>query len=242
MQRLEPSLESEQRTTSTGTNLLESEDINPRQLKLPQRDRSPHPYLYHTEELRALRHASTSSNFEEIHAGEDIPAANEFLPPPTNSASPSSPPTTTTTTPPTAPSEANLNGSLHQKTPYVDHDGRTRRRTAYRSTTTTTTITGGSESGTEADDEGTSSFVKALPAPAHRPHKGLRGATGDDVDAGLEELDALLTPSFLLEQKKGGEKGGGYFDETQGKRRGQGGWGGARADKQEVERKWEEFR
>jgi hypothetical protein len=47
-----------------------------------------------------------------------------------------------------------------------------------------------SESGTEADDEGSGLFFKALPAPPFRPRKGLRGA--DEADA-----TPLLTPTKL---------------------------------------------
>ncbi|PBP19111.1 cytidylyltransferase [Diplocarpon rosae] len=47
-----------------------------------------------------------------------------------------------------------------------------------------------SDSGTEADDE---HFLKGLPAPRLRPHKGLRGADGDP----LESPSLLLSPALL---------------------------------------------
>ena len=59
----------------------------------------------------------------------------------------------------------------------------------------------GSESGTEADDERPTSFVKALPAPSLRPRKGLK--------AGEQNEDALLTPSQLDDE--GRRLSQGYF-------------------------------
>lgn len=56
-----------------------------------------------------------------------------------------------------------------------------------------------SESGTEADDERPSQYLKALPPPSSRPAKGLRQADGTP--------SPLLTPSQLDNQ--GAE---GYFD------------------------------
>jgi hypothetical protein len=53
-----------------------------------------------------------------------------------------------------------------------------------------------SESGTEADDEGYS-FIKALPAPPLRLHKGLRGGGRTD---GNGEATPLLTPSQVDEE------------------------------------------
>ncbi|TID27525.1 hypothetical protein E6O75_ATG00292 [Venturia nashicola] len=44
-----------------------------------------------------------------------------------------------------------------------------------------------SESGTEADDEGGYTFIKALPAPPLKPRKGLR-------DAAISALDGVVTP------------------------------------------------
>lgn len=65
-----------------------------------------------------------------------------------------------------------------------DEDGRERRKTPSQSP---------SESGTEADDEAYS-FVKALPAPPLRPHKGLRDARGSGQD---EWASPLLTPTQI---------------------------------------------
>jgi hypothetical protein len=56
-----------------------------------------------------------------------------------------------------------------------------------------------SESGTEADDEGYN-FVKALPAPPLRPHKGLRNRNGTGQD---EALSPLLTPTQADEEGRG---------------------------------------
>ncbi|QDS67593.1 hypothetical protein FKW77_003753 [Venturia effusa] len=54
-----------------------------------------------------------------------------------------------------------------------------------------------SESGTEADDEGGYSFIKALPAPPLKPRKGLRDARIPGVDG---ETTPLLTPTKLDEE------------------------------------------
>jgi hypothetical protein len=65
-----------------------------------------------------------------------------------------------------------------------DEDARKRRKTASQSP---------SESGTEADDEGYT-FVKALPAPPLRSHKGLRDARA----IGIEEWTSPpLTPTQI---------------------------------------------
>lgn len=53
-----------------------------------------------------------------------------------------------------------------------------------------------SDSGTEADDEGYG-FVKALPAPPIRPHKGLRDVRGTGIDGAGGS--PLLTPSQVDE-------------------------------------------
>jgi hypothetical protein len=66
-----------------------------------------------------------------------------------------------------------------------DADGRKRRKTSSRSQSP-------SESGTEADDEGYS-FVRALPPPPLRPHKGLRETEG----SGHGALSPLLTPTQI---------------------------------------------
>lgn len=76
-----------------------------------------------------------------------------------------------------------------------DDDGRKRRKTTSQSP---------SESGTEADDEGYS-FVKALPAPPLRPHKGLRDAAG-------EWASPLLTPTQIDDE--GRKISEGYFDDV----------------------------
>jgi hypothetical protein len=55
-----------------------------------------------------------------------------------------------------------------------------------------------SESGTEADDEGYG-FIKALPAPPLRPHKGLRNVRGTGRDGWTTPL---LTPSMLDEDDR----------------------------------------
>lgn len=54
-----------------------------------------------------------------------------------------------------------------------------------------------SESGTEADDEGGHSFIKALPAPPLKPRKGLRDATVPGQDGAITPL---LTPTKLDEE------------------------------------------
>ncbi|KAH7077340.1 hypothetical protein FB567DRAFT_478134 [Paraphoma chrysanthemicola] len=69
-----------------------------------------------------------------------------------------------------------------------DANGRKRRKTSPQSQSQTHSP---SESGTEADDEGYS-FVKALPPPPLRPHKGLRDATGSG-----QEGSPLLTPTQI---------------------------------------------
>jgi len=88
-----------------------------------------------------------------------------------------------------------------------DADGRKRRKTSSQSQSP-------SESGTEADDEGYN-FVKALPPPPLRPHKGLRDTRG----SGQGGLSPLLTPTqiddegrkfsneYFTKQKKGNRRG-----------------------------------
>jgi hypothetical protein len=80
-----------------------------------------------------------------------------------------------------------------------DADGRKRRKTSSRSQSP-------SESGTEADDEGYS-FVKALPPPPLRPHKGLRESEG----LGQGALSPLLTPTQIDDE--GRKFSDGYFSE-----------------------------
>jgi hypothetical protein len=80
-----------------------------------------------------------------------------------------------------------------------DADGRKRRKTSSQSQSP-------SESGTEADDEGYS-FVKALPPPPLRPHKGLRVTGG----AGQGALSPLLTPTQIDDE--GRRFSDGYFNE-----------------------------
>lgn len=67
-----------------------------------------------------------------------------------------------------------------------DDDGRKRRKISQSP----------SESGTEADDEGYG-FIKALPAPPLRPHKGLRAPRGTGLDGGASPL---LTPSLVEDE------------------------------------------
>ncbi|OMP84132.1 putative methyltransferase [Diplodia seriata] len=69
-----------------------------------------------------------------------------------------------------------------------------------------------SESGTEADDEGYG-FVKALPAPPIRPHKGLRDVK--EVDAANDS--GLLTPSVLEEEGRRLSVATGYYSQRTGK-------------------------
>lgn len=80
-----------------------------------------------------------------------------------------------------------------------DEDGRKRRKTASQSP---------SASGTEADDEGYN-FIKALPAPPLRPHKGLRDAQG--VERG-DWASPLLTPTQIDDE--GRKLSEGYFDDN----------------------------
>ena len=65
------------------------------------------------------------------------------------------------------------------------------------------TSIGGSDSGTEADDE-RRTFVKALPAPHLRPRKGLK--------TGESNADVLLTPSQLDDEGRRLSKD--YFTRT----------------------------
>jgi dolichol kinase len=84
-----------------------------------------------------------------------------------------------------------------------DADGRKRRKTSSQSQSP-------SESGTEADDEGYT-FVKALPPPPLRPHKGLR-------DLGQGALSPLLTPTQIDDEgRKYSEE---YFAEKKRSKRG----------------------
>ena len=245
-----PDAEQKATTSPRATSLLESEDADQDRVQQPlrQRERSPHPYLYHTEELRALRNADASPPADGNSYDDYTALATDASFPPANQSTSSIRSPTLCATSSCSPTP-DLNGSAGPKAPYTDHDGRARRRPAYRTSTTTTQ--GGSESGTEADDEA-STLVKALPAPALRPRKGLRGASSEDVGAGLEELDALLTPAYL--ERKVGKREEGYFDRVlmgaraggkEVKRRGkksEGKEGVERLDKEEVERKWGEFK
>lgn len=87
-----------------------------------------------------------------------------------------------------------------------DEDGRKRRKAGSQSP---------SESGTEADDEGYS-FVKALPAPPLRPHKGLRDTRGAERG---DWASPLLTPTQIDDE--GRKLSEGYFeDRKKGTRRG----------------------
>ncbi|KAL9096169.1 MAG: hypothetical protein Q9165_001692 [Trypethelium subeluteriae] len=252
-------------TAPSSTDLLESEDPDPDHLQQTRpRDRSPHPYLYHTEELRALRHASLSAETSVSHNEDALNTSTASAPlrwspgllsstaPRTSSPSPLQQPSDPLSSP--------ANGTIDPKFTYTDHDGRARRRPVYRSTTSTTSNTiggGGSESGTEADDEGAPPLVKALPAPRLRPRKGLRGAIGEeDGSQGLEELDALMTPRFLEEEQRKAYGGGkeGYFEKVFGmavgrpmgkemkEGRGRGGKEKEGLESGEVGKKWEEFR
>ncbi|KAF1941879.1 hypothetical protein EJ02DRAFT_403532 [Clathrospora elynae] len=85
-----------------------------------------------------------------------------------------------------------------------DRDGRKRRKTPSQSP---------SESGTEADDEGYS-YVRALPAPPFRPHKGLRAG---EVAGGEGWASPLLTPSQIDDEGRTFPRA--YFGgNTQGRR------------------------
>lgn len=93
------------------------------------------------------------------------------------------------------PSDPSSNSASASRTPprssdrtISDEDNRKRRKRESQSP---------SESGTEADDEGYQ-FVKALPAPPLRPHKGLRDAKGlrDEL------LSPLLTPTQIEEEAR----------------------------------------
>jgi hypothetical protein len=89
----------------------------------------------------------------------------------------------------------------------IDADGRKRRKASSRSQSP-------SESGTEADDEGYS-FVKALPPPPLRPHKGLR-----ETEQGRGGLSPLLTPTQIDDE--GRKFSNGYFtDKKRGSQRGE---------------------
>ncbi|KAF2033831.1 hypothetical protein EK21DRAFT_57861 [Setomelanomma holmii] len=85
-----------------------------------------------------------------------------------------------------------------------DADGKKRRKTSSQSQTP-------SESGTEADDEGYS-FVKALPPPPLRPHKGLRDTRGTG-----QEGSPLLTPTQIDDE--GRKFSDDYFTDKQRKSR-----------------------
>lgn len=97
-----------------------------------------------------------------------------------------------------------------------DTHSRKRRRTSPQSQSQSPSP---SESGTEADDEGYS-FVKALPPPPLRPHKGLR-------DTGGSAQSPLLTPTqiddegrkfsdeYFNKKKKGSGKGEPQFTDEE---------------------------
>ncbi|KAI9714495.1 MAG: hypothetical protein M1820_000456 [Bogoriella megaspora] len=166
--------------------------------KLRQLNRSPHPYLYHNHELRARLGKEAAEDTTNVSSGVE---SSEQQVNPDNGV-----------------------GDGSQRSTYIDHDGRTRRRGMVRSAA-------GSESGTEADDE-SAVFIKALPAPRTRPRKGLRGASQDDVGERLEELDALMTPAFIAKEVEGKEQG--YFSTDRERAK-------SSERKEEVKRAWEEF-
>jgi hypothetical protein len=86
-----------------------------------------------------------------------------------------------------------------------DANGRKRRKTSSQSQSP-------SESGTEADDEGYS-FVRALPPPPLRPHKGLRDTEGSAQGA----LSPLLTPTQIDDE--GRKFSDEYFNEKKTRNR-----------------------
>jgi hypothetical protein len=88
-----------------------------------------------------------------------------------------------------------------------DADGRKRRKTSSRSQSP-------SEGGTEADDEGYS-FVRALPPPPLRPHKGLRETEG----SGHGALSPLLTPTQIDDE--GRRFSDEYFNKKRANRKGE---------------------
>lgn len=96
-----------------------------------------------------------------------------------------------------------LRTSLQPTSTISDDDGRKRRKLSQSP----------SASGTEADDEGYS-FIKALPAPPLRPHKGLRDVRGSGID---DIASPLLTPSQVDEE--GRKFSTGYFKARKGKSR-----------------------
>jgi hypothetical protein len=99
--------------------------------------------------------------------------------------------------------------SNHSNRAIPDADGRKRRKILGHSQSQSP-----SESGTEADDEGYS-FVKALPPPPLRLHKGLRdrGATGHGGPSPLltptqiDDEGRKLTNDYFSEQRKGTRRG-----------------------------------
>jgi hypothetical protein len=106
-------------------------------------------------------------------------------------------------------SATSSHASRHRPSPpnrtISDADGRKRRKTSSQSQSP-------SESGTEADDEGYS-FVKALPPPPLRPHKGLRVTGG----SGHGALSPLLTPTQIDDE--GRRISGDYFEEKKRRNR-----------------------
>lgn len=93
-----------------------------------------------------------------------------------------------------------------------------------------------SESGTEADDEGYS-FVKALPAPPLRPHKGLRRVRSNDAasDSGI------LTPNMLEEEGRRLCADGYYYFQEGPRRRREGDKAGDVEVDEEVKRERERY-
>jgi hypothetical protein len=99
-----------------------------------------------------------------------------------------------------------------------DADGRKRRRTTPQSHSQSQSPSP-SESGTEADDEGYS-FVKALPPPPLRPHKGLRD-TGGSVQSPLltptqiDDEGRKFSEGYFSKKKKGTVKGQPQFTDEE---------------------------
>ena len=95
-----------------------------------------------------------------------------------------------------------------------DADGRKRRKTPTQSQSP-------SGSGTEADDEGYT-FVKALPPPPLRPHKGLRDTHGSGQGGSplltptqIDDEGRKLSDEYFAEKKKGKRKGEASFTDDE---------------------------
>jgi hypothetical protein len=182
--------------------------------------RSPHPYLRHQNEIRGQ---SAERSLQQNGVAKEASNQAESRPKPSKRASSrpnrassrsngsncASPRANASSRASSRPNDSNSTSSHPNPSDRTmsDVDGRKRRKASSQSQSP-------SGSGTEADDEGYS-FVKALPPPPLRPHKGLRDTAGSEQGG-----SPLLTPTQI--DNEGRRFSDEYFaDKKRGKRKGE---------------------